>query len=236
MNSRVPPPAAPLYDVLEPYLTAVRLAPYLAAVNGNRRDAIRIYQWNIELSGAVYEALHVVEVTLRNAIDSQLSSWNTTQSNPLTGQPFSANWLQDPAPLLRRLVREQDRQQALDRAQRAIQHQQRPLVHADLLAQMSFGVWRFLLPDRDPGRQYLWRAALSGAFPNLNRRPRDLVRSVDGIYKLRNRVAHLEPLLRAADTRAQFTNMRMVLSEIDPAIEQWFVSIQRVTGLLRARP
>jgi hypothetical protein len=27
--------------------------------NNGIRDALRLYQWNIDLSGAVYEALHV---------------------------------------------------------------------------------------------------------------------------------------------------------------------------------
>lgn len=62
------------------------------------------------------------------------------------------------------------------------------------------------------------------------------MKSVHGIYQLRNRVAHFEPLLRSGNVRAQFTNMRAVLREIDPAVEQWFVSNQRVTTLLRARP
>lgn len=57
-----------------------------------------------------------------------------------------------------------------------------------------------------------------------------------GIYQLRNRVAHLEPLLRSGNVRAQLTNMRTVLGEIDPIVEHWFVSYQRVTAVLRARP
>lgn len=62
------------------------------------------------------------------------------------------------------------------------------------------------------------------------------MKSVHGIYQLRNRVAHLEPLLRSGNVRAQLTNMRTVLGEIDPAVEHWFVSDQRVTAALRARP
>lgn len=236
MSPAVQPPDPPLYALLEPRLTATRLAPYLAAVGGNRRDAIRLYQWNIELSGAVYEALHVVEVVLRNAMDEQLCAWNVTQTDPGTGHAYSDEWLLGPAPLLRRLVREQDLAMAQARATRAIQRQRRPVLHADLLTQMSFGTWRFLLPSRDPGRQYLWDHALHAAFPHLNRTPRELVASVDGIYQLRNRVAHLEPLLRLGNVRHQFGNMRTVLREIDPAAEQWFVSIQRITTLLRARP
>lgn len=235
MTSSADRPAG-LYQVLEPHLAAARLAPYLAAVDGNRRQAIRLYQWNIALSGAVYEALHVVEVVLRNAIDTQLCAWNVAQTNTQTGKARDRDWLLDPAPLLRRLVREQELTKARQRAEQAIRHHRRPVAHADLLAQLSFGTWRFLLPDRDPGRQRLWNDALHSAFPHLNRPPRELVKSVHGVYQLRNRVAHLEPLLRSGNIRAQFTNMRTVLGEIDPVVEQWFVSNQRVTSALRARP
>lgn len=225
-----------LYDSLEPHLAAARLAPYVAAADGNRRNAIHLYQWNIELSGAVYQALHVVEVALRNAIDTQRCHWNATQIDDATGKYRDSDWLLDPAPLLRRLVREKELATARDRAEQAIRRQKRPVAHADLLAQLSFGTWRFLLPDRDPGRQRLWDDAVKGAFPHLERSPKKLVKSVDGIYRLRNRVAHLEPLLDMGNVRRQYENMRLILREINPAVEEWFVSNQRVTAELRNHP
>lgn len=223
-----------LFNTLAPVLTHQRLAPYLSAADGNQRNAIRLYRWNIDLSGAVYEALHVFEVVLRNAIDTRLAIWNAEQTD--RGRTLSAEWLLEPAPLLRRLVRTSELDRAHDRAERAVRHHRRAPGHDDLLAQLSFGTWRFLLPDRDPGRRYLWDATLSNAFPHLSRQPHKLVESVDGIYRLRNRVAHLEPLLRSSIVREQYLNMRTVLGEIDPGAEQWFTSNQRVTRVLRARP
>ena len=70
----------------------------------------------------------------------------------------------------------------------------------------------------------------------MNRKPRQLVESVDGIYRLRNRVAHLEPLLSMGEVRRQYENMRLVLGEISPTVQTWFVSNQRVTAELRNRP
>ena len=224
------------YEVLEPHLTATRLAPYLAVAGGNRRDAVRLYQWNIDLSGAVYQALHIVEVVLRNAIDSELGAWNARQVDNSTGSPRGTEWLLDPAPLLRRLIRPEELSKAHNRATVAIRPQRRPVTHGDLLAQLSFGTWRYLLPDKDAGRQLLWREAIHRAFPHLTTDPATLVRKVDGIHQLRNRVAHLEPLLRMAIVREQCRNMRDVLSAIDPEVERWFVSNQRVTAVLRTRP
>ncbi|MCP3425618.1 hypothetical protein NBM05_06220 [Rothia sp. AR01] len=225
-----------MYDTLEPHLSIARLASYVKAAEGNRQDAIRLYQWNTELSGAVYQALHVVEVVLRNAMDTRLRRWNAEQINAQTGEHRDGDWLLDPAPLLRRLVREKELAAGRGRAERAIRGHGRPVSHADVLAQLSFGTWRFLLPDRDPGRKRLWNDALEGAFPHRKANPRDIVKAVDGVYKLRNRVAHLEPLLDLKNVRHQYENMRWVLRGIDPVVDEWFVSRQRVTAELRRHP
>jgi hypothetical protein len=216
-------------------ISAPRLAPYLAATKGNVRHALRLYQWNIELSGAVYESLHRFEVVLRNALDVQLSTWNATQRDRATGRQHSSDWLTDPARLLGRLVGK-DIRKAKSRATAALRGAGTTPAHPDILAQLSFGTWRFLLPDNDPGRQLLWSRSLSAAFPKLACAPADLVDHVDHIHKLRNRVAHLEPLLNAGMVADRFGRMRTVLLAIDPSLERWLIARQRVTPVLRAKP
>lgn len=219
-------------------LSVPRLGPYLAATGGYVQDALRLYEWNVELSGAVYEVLHIVEVVLRNAIDRQLAAWNVTQADASTGRQHAAGWLMDPSRLLVRLLG-QDLVKARDRARTAVREGKpggRTAGHDDVLAQLTFGTWRYLLPGRDPGRQYLWRNTVHLAFPYLASTPATLVSKVDGIYRLRNRVAHFEPVLRGGVVRAEFNNMRAVLGAIDPHVEGWFVSNQRVTHVLRSRP
>lgn len=217
-----------------------RLAPYLGAMDGNISDAIRLYQWNIELSAAVYELFHFLEVALRNAMDAQLCSWNSTQIDA-SGRPRRRDWLMDPAPLLLRLARRTDIDEAKRRARiaagrRSGPGRHRPVEHADVLANLSFGTWRYLLPDEDPGRQLLWRDALSAAFPYWDRDGRDLTHAVRRVLLLRNRVAHLEPLLNTNNVEAQLKNARLILAGIDPALGQWAMGWQRVSGLVRVRP
>ncbi len=150
----------------------------------------------------------------------------------------STDWLVDPAPLLLRLAGG-DIRKANERARLALRTGKpggRVPQHPDLLTQLSFGTWRFLLPDRDPGRQLLWHNALHHAFPQLVVTPSQLVTQVDGIHKLRNRVAHLEPLLRSGIVERQFKAIRSVLTAVDPHVEHWLVSRQRLTTVLRLRP
>lgn len=223
-----------LYSRVERHLSPQRLAPFLAASSANQQAAVALYLWNLNMAGATYEALHVFEVATRNAMDAELRLWNATQKLP-SGANRGDDWLMDPAPLLVRLVGQVDIDTAYSRAKRARNAKGRP-GHDDVLAQLSLSTWRFLLPDHDPGRQLLWRDALVRAFPHWGGTSEELTDAIAGVHDIRNRVAHLEPLLNMKNVRAQFTNMREVLRAIDPAIEQWFVSNQRVTAVLKQRP
>jgi hypothetical protein len=226
---------ANLYTTLEPFLSASRILPYLRASQGNQKLAIELYQWNIELSGATYQALHIVEVALRNVIDAQLRVWNHTQTNKLTGQLHSADWLVDPSEMLEKLLWD-GLPKARRHARKATKAHRRQPGHEDILAQLSFATWRYLLPDNSNRRKRLWADALHKAFPYLTRSKEDLVADVDQLYELRNRVAHLEPLLQTRTSNHNFSRIRQVLKEISPDLEQWFISQQQVTRVLRQRP
>ncbi|WP_113718147.1 hypothetical protein [Arthrobacter dokdonensis] len=218
-------------------LSRPRLAPYLDTA-GSLQGAVRLYRWNVELSGAVYEALHIFEVVLRNAMDEQLCVWNAGQVDPTTGESHSSDWLLDPSILLERVVG-RDLPEAKNRAghsTRARPKDQRDPLHADILAALSMGTWRFLLPGRnDLGKQLLWDEALHHAFPHLRRPVHELERAVDGVYRLRNRVAHLEPLINSS-IAAQLANMRTVIGAIDQDLLSWFASVEKIGATLKARP
>jgi hypothetical protein len=205
-------------------------------MDGSQRGAVQLYKWGMDMSGAVHEALYTIEVVLRNAMDTRLRVWNAAQIDRASGHRHSGDWLLDPAKLLVRLIRPTTLDEARRRAGQAIAAYNRPLQHSDVLTQLTFGAWRFLLPDHDPGRQHLWREALHKAFPHLSAPPSQLVAAVDGIYKLRNKCAHMESLLDGKNIRRQYQNMRSVLRAIDPAADQWFTSTQRITAVLRDRP
>jgi hypothetical protein len=225
------------HTALEQRLSSPRLTPYLAATGQDRKKAIALYQWNIEVSGAIYEALHVFEVILRNTLDDRLCKWNATQTNPATGQLHGNDWVFDPAPLLQRICGK-DLGVARGRATQSVSKRAGSAVarHEDVLAQLTLGTWRFLLPaKRDPGKQSLWQNALSHGFPNLQRPANQLVAAVHSVYQLRNRVAHLEPLLRT-NLQAEYKNMRTVIDAVDPKTLVWFTSINRIAAVGRARP
>jgi hypothetical protein len=223
-------------------LSAARTRPYLDASAGCVHTAVRLYRWNVDLSGAVYETLHVVEVVLRNALDRRLRQWNAKQVPRSGGAPHAPEWLLDPAHLIRRLLGA-DLETATRRALVAVRrsaHPRRDVAHEDVVAQLGLGTWRYLLPPRnerkDPGKQRLWDDALAGAFPHAARPASAIVDDVAALHALRNRVAHLEPLLRAGHVERTVQAARRVLADIDPVVEQWWVGGQRVTAVLARRP
>ena len=60
---------------IEMRLTPGRLSSYLDVTDGNLLQALDLYKWNIALSGALFEAIAVVEVVVRNEIDHNLRQW-----------------------------------------------------------------------------------------------------------------------------------------------------------------
>jgi hypothetical protein len=215
-------------------ITAPRLATYLARTGGDRSLALKLYRHNLRLSGATYEVLAVVEVAFRNTVDTKLRAWNLTQADPSTGRPRSSAWLLDTPPLLRRLMGN-DIRKAAHRAGLGLPASLSPS-HDDILAQLNFGSWRYLLPDGDAGKQYLWGAALASAFPHLTGDLNRFIDRVDGIHRLRNRVAHLEPILGATVIRKQIRSIDFVLRAIDPNLDAWLHDTSRIDQVAAKSP
>src|SRR5262245_48676339 len=56
------------YEQLETWCSSDRLAVYEAEADGSRELAVRLYEWNVDVSAAFMGVLHHVEVLLRNRI------------------------------------------------------------------------------------------------------------------------------------------------------------------------
>lgn len=237
----------PLFVAAIKAISDDRFGPYLRAAGGDDVKGLQLYHWNMRVSAALYETLHIVEIALRNTIDEQLSAWNQTQTNSATGQLRSADWLLDPAPLLERIVRRDKIAEATERAVRHIQrrriaNQPRPApAHCDVLAQMMFGTWRFVLKAPtgrrpDAGSVLLWRDVLPKSFPVMSRPPLDLVDDVVRIYEARNRIAHLEPMLNSQQVGEIRDAVGRILADIGVLLPAWFNSQETISGILAKHP
>lgn len=89
-------------------LSDARFDTYRAAAGGSEAKALKLYLWNITMAGAVTATTGIVEVQLRNSIDTRLQSWNETEPvhEPGRSSSYSRDWLIDPAPKLKQLSRQ----------------------------------------------------------------------------------------------------------------------------------
>jgi hypothetical protein len=164
--------------------SAIRLRRYQREGDSGIAEALERYQENIRLSASLLPALHYLEVILRNRLDQAIRT------------EYGANWLLHiPASL--RLEAYNCDKVASARAD-FIKEKRRQPMHDDIVASMTFGFWFSFFHKRyDP---ILWhrRHFFASVFPNWPReeRKRQVMQSkLSVIKKLRNRIAHHEPII-----------------------------------------
>ena len=189
-------------------------------------------------------------------MDAQLRSWNAAQPPRSGSQPYTAEWIENPAKPLWEVLNPKQRggnrysayQTALERATadrntRLATHARRaaPVTHDDLVAHLTFGTWVGLLPRRQlsghlgpAGNVVLWNQALMRAFPN-HQNPTVISYWLSGLRLVRNRVAHMESLLDVDAIRVNRTAIRL-LRAVDSTLGDWLSGISRVGQVAGRRP
>lgn len=198
-------------------LSAARLAPYVAAGECLGCDPLGLYSWNVSVSAAFFEDLHYLEVGLRNTIDDSLQ------------ERFGSGgeWFDSPGLLSlrsRRAVAEARRRARLGSGGAA--------THGKTVAELPFGFWWSLLADEY--NRSLWQPALQHALHGPVRR-RTLHERVDDLRRLRNRIAHHEPI-HTRDLHADHANLLDTATRVHPALATHISQRSRVPKALATRP
>lgn len=157
-------------------LSTDRYATFLAACNGNQEQAVRLCSWNIAMSAALWGGFSVMEIALRNAMHDQLVRWVNRD-----------DWWNGNVPLF-----PLEKNKIIE-AVRSVSKEKGPrLTAGHVVADLTLGFWVKLLSNGY--HQRLWVPALQYAFPNITGTRRDLHRDLERLRKLRNRIAHHEPI------------------------------------------
>ncbi|GIH06751.1 hypothetical protein Rhe02_48180 [Rhizocola hellebori] len=203
-------------------LSAPRLAPYDQLAMTHGALGLRLYEWNLEASAACYANLQTVEVCLRNAIHDQLTRRHQARALP-------GSWLNDPL----RLLDPKCRADIASAVARLVQ--QRKQVTPDaIVAELTFGFWRYLLSKKY--EHALWTPAIRHGFPHLRPQQRaELAEPVERLHRLRNRVAHHEPI-HLRDLVADHHDMMVVLEAICPHTHSWARRLSLLPEVLYRRP
>lgn len=197
-------------------LTPGRLGTYQRACHGDSAKALRLYAWNISAASALWGSFNVLEVALRNVIHTELGTlaeredwWNAA----LPLHPF-------------------EKQRVAD-AQLSAQRAQRDNIQTGhVVAELNLGFWTGLLANKY--HQRLWVPALHQAFPHLRSKRRDLHRKLETLRKLRNRIAHHEPIF-ARNLSADHDRLLNIIHAISPPAVDWVELHTRVPETIAHR-
>jgi hypothetical protein len=221
MSNALTPPH-PLASLLRQRLSPERLGPYERACDRDTSRAVVLYEWNGEVSAAFHEILGLLEVVLRNALHDQLTAWHDRRGR-------RGRWYDDPDGIL-----ETHRRRDIAEARSRLDRDGKAANPGRVVAELTFGFWRYLLARRY--ETTLWTPALRHAFPNLRpARRATLYSPIKDLVRLRNRIAHHEPI-HNRPLAVLHDDLLRVAGHIDSRIEGWIRGRSRVPELLRSQP
>lgn len=205
-------------------LTAERLRSYLRASDGDLSRALELYEWNMEASSSVLRLTGMVEVIVRNALDRELTAWSERKNGDTAWFAY--------APLDHRGSQDVAKARA-----RATQGGRRAERHGKVIAELTFGFWRYLLDSRY--LTALWVPATHRAFPagadDLRQRHREVLRRMQQLHFVRNRVSHHEPIHRRDLARDECDALD-VIRWVSRAVGPWVEAHADVSRVLDAKP
>lgn len=184
---------------IERTLSRDRLRPYHVSVGGNIELAVRLYEQNTLLSESLYGILQGLEVAFRNTIHSQLAAdYGRTE------------WYDT-------LKLEPEQGAMLRKAKETLNKEGKSLDAGRVVAELSFGFWTGLT---GPKYDVLWRNHLVKIFPRRPVQRAHVQARLNSIRKLRNRVAHHEPIL-SRPLQKDVNQILDLISWMSPVTARW---------------
>jgi len=176
------------YSEFEDIISQKRMQKYLLACNNDSKRAMTLYRYNLKLSQEMFTLISCFEVALRNKIDKQLTA------------NLGNDWLRDAVIPNGRLyydLRVEKTRKIIEKAYNELMRSN-TYSHSKLLSAMEFGVWKYMFSNVIYA---LMGQTLLRVFPNKPTSTRQhqydnsyIFQELDYINKLRNRIAHHEPI------------------------------------------
>jgi hypothetical protein len=199
-------------------LSSPRFGRYLSAAGGDVDDALRLYQWNIDVSSAFYSPLHWLEVGLRNGLHDRLR-----------GRYGRADWWAE-APL------DANGTRAVKRAEGKLARRKEAKAGPDdLVTELSFGFWVSLLSRGKAYDRLFWVPVLHRAFPHYSGSRQALHADLNRMLNLRNRIMHHEPIFHLA-LPAHRQTIYDLLGYLSPAVADLAARLDRVGAVIGEPP
>lgn len=187
---------------LELSLSLDRLSTYSALVKGDRVKALQLYLLNTELSASLYGPLQALEVVIRNAMHRKLTKL------------YGTDWYDHPKCHL-----EFQQRQKVQEAKDILARDRKPVIPPQIVANLSFGFWVGLIGNK---YENFWRPHLYSAFPHVSHpiRRKDIHGLLNKIKRLRNRIAHHEPIIER-NIEEEYSLILKAIGWVCPATSEW---------------
>jgi len=200
-----------MHSYLKNTLSEQRVKTYedLARAPGETRTAEQLYRLNLLYSKELYVVLGALEIIVRNSFHSAISRYYNKEDW------FSLD-----------LLLPKHKAQIDKAVEHLVREKKGHYVIGDIIAQLNFGFWVHLC-DR-PYEKKLWNRTLFSCFPYLGGRPDriNIERRLNACLRLRNKVAHLEPIIKYESTLIQeYRNIIQLMYAICPETQKWFESL-----------
>lgn len=181
------------YSDFEIIISHKRMKRYLVSCGGNKRKAQMLYRLNLRLSQEMFTVISYYEVALRNAIDRIMSGSlgeNWIRDSILPGGIFDNPLFSGTSRIIHKAYNELMTNGKYSSSK--------------MLSAMEFGVWKYMFSGpqfRATGKRLL------KVFPNkpkssaaIQYNNQFVFKELDAINRLRNRIAHHEPICFMLDS------------------------------------
>lgn len=213
------------YEILEHYVSKPRLNRYLEACSNSRTKAQKLYEGNVRISQSFYPVLNLFETFIRNTLNYRLSEYFADPDwiiNEKNGFMSDGSLLKSKFYLKRKVLR----------SELIIKRQGSIVTSGKVIAEQSFGFWTSLF---EPHHYKLISGVVIQPFSlkpeHINRNI--ILRKLNGIRKLRNRIYHNEPICfdgttinisRAANVKKDIYTLLSWIDDLLPAYVATFDS------------
>jgi hypothetical protein len=182
-------------------LTQDRLRSYLSASKGDMPEALRLYEYNTRVSECLFGVIQGLEIAFRNSCHLTISAG--------TGR---LDWYDH-------IGLGAQEAESVTTAKRNLLRFRKAVTPPGVISELTFGFWvRIISPSYE---KKLWVKHLYKAMPRMARADRRTAFDrMERIRKLRNRIAHHEPIFQR-NLKAEYDMIIEATSWICPVTAQW---------------
>lgn len=198
---------------IETALSSERLKKFDIWAAGDRDVALKLYALNMTISEAFYTSLHMLEITLRNAVNVRLSSF------------YGKRWFEDQDVIIVQRQRYQVKEAIRKLGDNACEGQ--------IVAELTLGFWTSLF---DRKNNHLWGQALRPIFdPDVPVQRKSIAGRLHNIRNLRNRIAHHECIIQR-DLHSIYQAINEIIGWLSAEAQIWTLKNCRFNHICPSKP